>query len=1567
MKSARCRGILAVLNVLLALVAGLWLTAVPQQSAEARHELELAQGLANDFEMFELAKEILRGKNGTPDNPGGEMKKALDQGDPGKAYKEQVAIALCGILQRQKMHQPEKADELNAEYQKWIKFAGAGLSFWAARLEEANTLTYETDRENDPDKKADLKSKAIAAFTECAAGYRTIRDGIFPEYNDGDLKEGNPRLEDLKLGWYYWCQCLYELAKLGDNRTENIDTITVQLDEMMFEWGDQFIGYYCMLLKGDAWVLNRQWGKAESEYTGVLGLPVKIDGISPDGQKALDSLRMQAYHKLALAYLGQGNHERLVNKINQMFAEYPSNRTARELKLCRLLRAESQVHLLLGEGSSGAAGLSKIRKVIDDLSAFATDPEAFFRFKYYEMLSNIGRAPGLDLELRLRCGRAAYDSFKFKEAAEIYQLVLTSLRVVENGRLDKVASKKNFERYAPEAYWRLGEAFSQQWRFFEAGYVYYRAAKQFNYFATTYKEVDKLPDHMMDGDSAIFDEFDDAAKLAAFPLELAKKAKLCIAQWSPGGRDPASSAASPRPMKHSVEESWVAKVNQLERDIESQVGDQSKVERDMFSDIWKLYSTEFEKEKAKQDYDYNQAIGGFATVRPIIGYDLYYQSFQFCADLMRRMYDQLDGRTPSDVRNKIRDPFPEPVRDDMADNLYAYEQQRMEARELFPRLPDNHREMLIALLEKIQDQTGDGWKVADNGQPDYRLLYWYKARYFIMRLFYLVMDRRYDDINNADPKAWNRSMGQVLGVWCTIANQEAGALDQAGADKARGRIRDVAMAVWQYGVLVRTSPWSQPPAGSGNNPANIGWLWIENDDRCKRLDDDFKAECLDLWRDYSSNFGPAFTHHEAKRKGELQLQFKSLERGLLYLSFYLHIRKSNPVAAETVMQAFNLAFPAGEDSGLAADMVAQNKDWRLQFTKTLAQKFEQVNWDENNIFAQANKNIVPNIAKLRASDKITIKDLERSISEYVIYCWIESATGNNVVCKDEESLMYAFLARYVRDARGVTFIKEQGGVDRDALNEWLDRPENAEIADELFRDVDGMNRYRESHSDFFETLKSSDRDLVHLDRDDLLEMLKGHDGTPPEIEMLDLDKFAVTAQKRMTDMAKADDTDGMIAEARKFSVDLRPANLPTTGDMDSAILEDNKRRNADSKDYPPVLRLAHVLRITALPKDVQSRMVELAKANDDAGLIALCKQNGVTLEVPGKADSKLRVDLVKGRLAAGDILVGQKYADEIGQMYGGYQSRVFLDRYKVADSLEAVFMKYQQSIIRLDRKALSYYSRYWAWEMEAKPELWTPKEKYDQGMRFFGAELWDQAIEYMEPILDQVVAQKDRNGNPIVKVDKVFPFGIMQNNRAHKTELPLRYYVGRAYYEKAIISGEYDPNDANWKKVDEHFERVYQFVQFRNIERQKGNQAPIVFEDILDEWYYVFLERLAKYYELRAKYFTQKKNAKEAESAWVWAISVHYLIFKQSPKYSPDERMAKFEQCRIYLKIAMLGTEDRFNEYIKRGLQVFNGEYRGRDYKDPDLMLGNDPEYDRAMDALYPEFMKLGRERKLIK
>lgn len=1567
MKSARCHGVLTVLTALLAIA---WLVALPVQSAHARHELDLAKGLAFDFEMFDLAREILVGKDGTPDNPGGEMKKAIAAGD--KKYQEEITLALYSILLRQALAEPERGDKLKSDAGAWVqKYAGQGTGFWAAKLEEANTLAYECDREADPDKKAALKQRAIEAFTACAAGYRQVRDGLFAAFNDSKLKDP-AQIEELKLSWYYWCQCLFELSKLGDNKTENLKTIANQLDEMMFEWGDEFIGYYCMLLKGDGYTLGRQWGKAESEYTGVLGLPLTIPGIAPEGQKALDSLRMQAYHKLALALLAQNNHERLVSLITKMFTEYPNNK-AKEIKLCRLLRAESQVQLLLEGTVSQSESLQRIRKVIDDLAPFATDPDAFFRFKYYEMLANIGRSPGLDLDLRLRCGRAAYDSYKFKEAAEIYQQVLTSLRVVDRGgRLDKDASKKNFERYAPEAYWRLGEAFSQQWRFFEAGYVYYRAAQQFQYFSTTYKDADKLPAHMMEGDSPFFEGFDNMQKVAAFPLELAKKAKMCIAMWSPGGRDPAAPAASPRAMPHSVEANWINNVNQLERQIEAEVGDKAKVERELFSDIWKIYSAQFENEKGRRDYDYHEAISGFATIKPIIGFDLYYSSFNFCADLMRRQAALLDGRTGSELRNKIRDPFPETVRENEGKNLYEYEKERIESREMFGRLPDNHRANLIDMLNHVLDAGSKGWKVADGGQPDYRLLYWYKARYFILRLFYLMLDRRYDDINNADPKIWSRSIGQVLGMWSTLSNQEAQSMDPAAAGKIRERVRDIAFLVWHYGVLIRTSPWSQPPS---QNPQLTGWLYVadggEKEAECKRIDNEFKDACLDLWRDYSNNFGPAFTDPEPARKAELTLQFKSLERGLLYLSFYLHIRKRNPVAAENVMQAFSLAFPAQEEEAELAkltgtlnpqqktrkEMIEQNIEWRRAFTQTLAQTFEAVNWDENNLFSNAQKNLVPNIAKLRGSDKISLKDLERSISDYVIFCWIESATGNNIVCPDEEALMYNYLAHYVLDSRGVTFIREQGGVDRDALNEYLDRPENAAIGQELFRDVDGMRRYRESHNDFFEQLKNSDRDIVHLDRNDLLEVLKGRDGTPPNVEMLDLDLFSAEAQKKMTELAKADNFEGMIEMARIYAVDLRPQVRSTKPELPADELESNKAFNEEQKDYPPVLRLAHTVRINALPAEVQAKMVDAATRNADDELKALCKQHGVDLAVPGKADSKLRLDSVKGRLATGSILTGQKYADEIGQMYGGYQTQVFLDRYKVADALEQVSIKYTQSIIRLDRKALSYYARYWEWERKNDTGKWNAKEYYDQGRRFFQAELWDQAIEYMEPILDQIKKQ--------VKTEPKMPWGITVNNRAHRNELPLRYYVGRAYYEKAILSGKYDGNDPNWKQVDEHFERIYQFVQFRNIERQKGNNAPIIFESILDEWYYPFLERLAKYYELKAQYLTQAKKVKEAADAWIWAISVHYLIFKQSPKYSPDERMAKYEQCRIFYTIALL--DKAYDQYIKECLKVFNSEYRGRAWDDPGLVLHGDPEYDRAMDTLYPKVLKLARERGIIK
>jgi hypothetical protein len=1101
------------------LAAATLLAAVAPASAAAqgadgpRHELELARSLAFDFQLFDLAYDVLEEAE--------TRLKRMDLGDDAeKAALKPVALMRLQIAEEQvrwaqfqlrdaSPRDRELWEERVKEAQRKLEEANAAAEATATtelgkllikmgRAKSAVDRGESHEARGEADQAAEQFALALQVFIDCRTRYKDIVDDLKPRLWQGALSEEDTGR--LRQAWYFYTETLYFLARLGDEPERNLELLLSEISEFSFEFEDTDIFYYGQALRGDAFVLAEQYSQAASAYSVVLDLELGPE-VPAALRKQMENLQLLTFNKYMEAQVAADNYDNVISAFAELKKRFSEQSTTVQYKLCDLLRVEAEIKINLDGEADPARRADVVRRLLDELERYAQDPDGAFRQRYYRTLARIGRQPGLDADTRLRCGAAALESNDSIAGIKIYLELIGSLRVQRpDGSLDREATQRMFEMYGPEAYWQLAQSYVRQVRFMEAGLTYFRAANLFAYFAVDerFKGEGPLPDHMTvplrdNPDRRIprFERLADREKVRTFPLELAKSARAAMVLWSPAGSDPNFEGNA---VDGTVEERWRRDIEDFESRVARLIADPQERQKNIYGDAWREWRDQV---GAGVNADFHHAVAMFLRVAPAAGRERFFNA----AEAMGRMMDvEADRKFEAGLRTATT-PYPENDRGidgDALRGVEVYEAERARiGSELLIRLPQRHQRVLTDTLDAIIN-----W----NRNDDVRLLYWHKARYFALRMFYIVVERDYDALVTRFPDVWDLSLGTILRRWVTMESDRLSDREPSEVADELSQVRLLARRVFDYGNLMRTNPWS------GDRERGLFPRSVESE-RTARL---YQSAAVDLWADFKDAFEFAFLDVEDGRHEDYWRQMIS---SVLILGFKLYMDLNQPADAERILDQFDRAFPADTRSSTL-------QAWRDSFIKRLKRSYQNANEFERKVFTRALGGVREPFAALKSDRRgLTVEEIRISIEDAALYCWIERP-GGNIVCPTEEDLRFEYIAEHLVRTQELSFRTERGALDITAMMQFVN--DNPNSVDGLLGagtdiSIGALRAARDGNPAEFWAALAGSTGVVHTDRADLLDLLPDPESRTGQIQLMGWVEFGADVQKRIADLGRRND------------------------------------------------------------------------------------------------------------------------------------------------------------------------------------------------------------------------------------------------------------------------------------------------------------------------------------------------------------------------------------------------------------------------------------------------------------
>lgn len=1518
--------------IVVALVAVAALMAAPAAPAQAKHELELASGLAYDFQMFDLAYEILDDYVKSPGTSPAQKDAAyttwsdilLQEARVLRFRADRADGAERDRLTRLAEDKVSEATAKTNEIGDPIRLFGAKMVTAAKKLEEAESATEREDRDRMKDEAAALYLECLKGFHQSVYGFPYSASDPNPEklqpeprsllyrHLRGDLDTAEGR-SALRLSWYYLAECFFNVGKTmeGPDRAHHFDRAYRELDELVFEFEGELVGLYALLVMGDIQVARKNYNQATSSYDSVLDVEKENAAWDPGTQAAIDDLRMRAYQRSAEAYLKANNLDAVISTVSQMEADYPHKRNSPRLKVCLILKGEAMIK----NGQPPAA-------VIKSLESFRSDPSPYFRNYFFRMLASVGKFPGLSLDLRMECARAAYGNNMFTDAAQIFQIILQNLsRAFQPGdlmpdgkRADRVVRlsdkdlKWRYEKYGVEAFWFLAESFARNWRFNEGTLVLIDMVRRYYYLMQEFRQYNpekpgNVPDHLTDCGL-----FTSALEVRLLARTCIQKAKNMMTQWSPAASRPGASYTVPGSLEDSLAK---GEIDRLERMISNEltdIVDMSEILDFAWNDAWADYVTAF---NAGSNADYHRAIAGFMMFTTHPNYKNMLDGLRLCAQLMFYEFTRYKDRSDDEY-------FPEPdvqpddevlrkVRWGAGQEMYKTELALLERTHasnevLFRSLPDGPiRAELIRLARAISEFPTKGNRV------DGRVLYWHKSRYFYLKYLVGACMTEQASIQRLDPDAFTKSIGEVLVLFMKIQNERF-----LNGDKSeQNSMQNLALAAWQYGDDARNNPWSAAgPFGTAT--------WFEKADAAER-DDFYKPIAVDAWNGFVENFQIYFTNDgttDAARKEDAKLRsrFQSITKWLIYFRFFLNYRLGNVDACIADVQLFDLQFPAEirktvvlDDKGKPVPpnemtQTPEGKDipqlqwWYMRFLQLLAQVYRNKNEDRlteiNAILESMYQVLTPMrddsgvtwddyaskvTRNIPETTRLVIDGLERGVAEYLV------PTEASFDEMGEFAPRFPIIAfEYEYDAQFVNAAKAKSKLN-DKQVAWALR---------------NVGYYRTETADLHigELLKQ----LGWLNEEDVRALRDEIDQAGP-----------MTGRKALYPRLA----------------------IPQSTSARPSVIED----------------------LEPLAGAPVQQVLEFARLRYRAELTDWTK--------PAADRTKLVEAAMKYFKNRGDRDAAQAFDRIFTYIYDGYRRLVFEYRDRVGNVLERTLNAFVRDAHRVQADALAYKYDYIQQEQQFWPARWLPERESNQRARqqviidnyttadqYMNAGQYERGLPFLDRAFQALQAGFDSTqfavqgpgGRPtLLKIDK----------GESADEVLIRYMYGTAYYQLATLSG--DANSPYWGKAEEHLSRYYQFVQTWNYLRTTGSTGFITWEKNLKLTYYPAITAYLDVLSHLAGQAADARNVKVAFEKLTMVGQIHLNLSKQYPPGSPGERRGLAAWLETQVAIGKLNNGDASKAAVRGALDFVFATYLIEKEDKPmrtQRVLFFDVEYDTAVD-----------------
>ncbi|MCC6465639.1 MAG: hypothetical protein IT463_09900 [Planctomycetes bacterium] len=312
---------------------------------------------------------------------------------------------------------------------------------------------------------------------------------------DLDAKRSDPAVfgkhyGDFSRAGFNRCVANYVKALTYDvgspDRESNLREAERNLDEFQFSLDDatdELVRSYTLL--GDIALARGQTEAAVGKYLDAVAYLADVTPNDYVGRMALQQGYLKAVELLTteLSY-DEAQLRRVIALYAEAYSRYGTIRGLEyEFKSFQLYRISALIKL-------GDQAL--IKDAIDTLFKLAQDRDATFRRQALTVLADIATREGLDNELRFRCATTVYNEYASNS-------MTVNLKVIQAHQsiLGACADVNTFETFGPACFERMGQLYSDMWRFLEATLVYREAAVRTGYFRDKFAEGVALPESML--------------------------------------------------------------------------------------------------------------------------------------------------------------------------------------------------------------------------------------------------------------------------------------------------------------------------------------------------------------------------------------------------------------------------------------------------------------------------------------------------------------------------------------------------------------------------------------------------------------------------------------------------------------------------------------------------------------------------------------------------------------------------------------------------------------------------------------------------------------------------------------------------------------------------------------------------------------------------------------------------------------------------------------------------------------------------------------------------------------
>lgn len=559
--------------------------------------------------------------------------------------------------------------------------------------------------------------------------------------------------------FYHYCRAFYVKGMTYEfgspDREAKFRECETQIGEFLFSLDypteEQVLTYP---LQGDIELARGHPEAAVSHFTGTVSFLGDEAATEYIGRLAMEHGYLRAAELLTTELdFDPKNLLKCVDLYTEAYSKY-GNVTGLEFYFKRFQLYRISALIKLGDES-------QIKGAIDLLFKLASDRDAAFRRQALVVLADIATRDNLDNELRFKCAGTVYAELSTNPPSVILKNIQAYQSLIVACR-----DAKSFETYAPACFMRIGEMYSQMWRFLDAALVFREGCYRTIYFRDKFSEDAPVPAHMAGRCNFI----KDGKTLVGFPGEMSNQ----FARHASYLKDKLYGEPDNR---------YFQKLSTAADELKAQLaGDNARMDLGFKS--------------AKELYDskkYHQA-----AVR-MVNLPAVYRSYKLALYIGAKAYFNVaddDGAQRNNRRGE-----------NDADN-YKWD---IEDADWYQKQIDRHKSDLnllpASLLDGIAKPHWDA--ILDPKTPD-QLVNWHKAVYYYKKYFLFEVQKSWDKIEPIVEGDEDLTLAEAMGALAQAYNAEWMRNNPSGEGEPDPDMKRMGYAAYDLAFLLRNPPRKLP-------------------------------------------------------------------------------------------------------------------------------------------------------------------------------------------------------------------------------------------------------------------------------------------------------------------------------------------------------------------------------------------------------------------------------------------------------------------------------------------------------------------------------------------------------------------------------------------------------------------------------------------------------------------------------------------------------------------------------------------------------------------------------------